>query len=152
MKRKALMSALLGAFILIGCASDKGAVPWDVGSVQAGVSSVQLEGQLWINKMPVIGEAPSAPLHGDLVLTSYEMLASDLEVEAIWLRHNEQILRLDDAAFRVEAMGNQQWNISFKQSPHFSGEVGVLDVSVLFSTGGEPSWVVKQDLPVETVF
>lgn len=86
MKLKAAAGALVCASLLIGCASSE-VVQWQKeSSAMVENTNINLESRMWLNKMPMIGEEASIPLHGSIILSADQDIPADLGVVSIWLR------------------------------------------------------------------
>lgn len=83
MKLKAVAGALVCASLLIGCASSED-VQWQKeSSAMVENTNINLESRMWLNKMPMIGEEPSTPLHGSIILSADQDIPADLGVVSI---------------------------------------------------------------------
>ncbi|GAM77045.1 hypothetical protein JCM19241_5941 [Vibrio ishigakensis] len=83
MKLKAVAGALVCASLLIGCASSED-VQWQKeSSAMVENTNINLESRMWLNKMPMIGEEPSIPLHGSIILSADQDIPADLGVVSI---------------------------------------------------------------------
>ncbi|WP_261816668.1 hypothetical protein [Vibrio gallicus] len=152
MKLKLLASALACTSLLFGCATTSN-VPWqNQASVSVEKTNINLTSSLWINKMPTIGEEPTAPLHGSLSLSADREIPANMDVTAIVLRHGSDVVEVSDKDFEVEAGSENQWKVSFKQPEHFANEVDTLDVGVLLDNGQKQVWAVDKNVKVDLVF
>ncbi|CAM4131167.1 hypothetical protein [Vibrio neonatus] len=154
MKVKVLSAILLSSTLLFGCASICNA-PWDTASATSSVeqTKVTLDANMWGNKMPTIGEsAASAPLHGNLVLSSDKTIPADLAVTAIWVRYAGETFLIDEEAFDVEAINEKQWKISFKQDQAFNDNAAAADVAVELKGETQKVWLIDKAVDVDAVY
>ena len=152
MKLKAVAGALVCASLLIGCASSED-VQWQKeSSAMVENTSINLESRMWLNKMPMIGEEPSIPLHGSIILSADQDIPADLGVVSIWLRHNDESVEISEDNFEVEAVSENQWKISFKQTEHFEEEVDSVDIAILMENEQKKVWLAEQGVKVDLVF
>ncbi len=152
MKIKAVSSALVCASLLIGCASNQDIQWQEASSAVVESTNISLDSRMWLNKMPAIGEEPSTPLHGSIVLSADQDIPADLGVVSIWLRHAEETIEVNEANFEVEALSENQWKISFKQMEHFVEEVDSVDIAILMENEQEKIWLAEQNVKVDLVF
>ncbi|OBT07322.1 hypothetical protein A9264_07725 [Vibrio sp. UCD-FRSSP16_10] len=153
MKVKALGAILLGSALLFGCASMIN-VPWTEASstVKIEQTDVALNASVWRNKMPTLNESKTFALHGTVVLSSDKMIPADVIVKSIWLRHDDEVLQVDEGSFDVEAINEQQWKVSFKQDDDFNGEISNADLAVELDNGTHQIWLVNSSIDVDTVY
>ncbi|GAD80703.1 hypothetical protein [Vibrio ezurae] len=153
MKVKVVSAILLSSTLLFGCASICHA-PWDTASTTSIVeqTKVTLDANMWGNKMPTIGEEPSFPLHGSLVLNSEKMIPADLSVSAVWVRYAGETFLIDEDDFDVEAINEKQWKLSFKQDQRFNDKVTVADVAVELKGESQAVWLVDKAVNVDAVY
>ena len=82
MRTMALVS--LGILLLAGCSSEP--VSWEQSNqVKIESNVVELKSNLWLNKMPTIGEVQDTNLHGALYLVSDTDLPAELDIESVTL-------------------------------------------------------------------
>ncbi|GAM54234.1 hypothetical protein JCM19231_226 [Vibrio ishigakensis] len=152
MKLKAAAGALVCASLLIGCASSE-VVQWQKeSSAMVENTNINLESRMWLNKMPMIGEEASIPLHGSIILSADQDIPADLGVVSIWLRHNDESVEISEDNFEVEAVNENQWKISFKQTEHFEEEVDSVDIAILMENEQKKVWLAEQGVKVDLVF
>ncbi|GAM67832.1 hypothetical protein JCM19236_4758 [Vibrio sp. JCM 19236] len=152
MKLKAVAGALVCASLLIGCASSED-VQWQKeSSAMVENTNINLESRMWLNKMPMIGEEPSIPLHGSIILSADQDIPADLGVVSIWLRHNDETVEISEDNFEVEALNENQWKISFKQTEHFEEEVDSADIAILMENEQKKVWLAERGVKVDLVF
>lgn len=152
MKFKAVAGALVCASLLIGCASSED-VQWQKGSsAMVENTNISIESRMWLNKMPMIGEEPSTPLHGSIILSADQDIPVDLGVVSLWVRHGDESVQISEQNFEVEAVTENQWKISFKQTEHFDEEVDSLDVAVQMENDQKQVWLTEQDVKVDLVY
>lgn len=155
MNAKMLGVALLSGSFLFGCTATTtdDNIQWDSKSTsEIEQHQVTLSTTMWINKMPMIDADPIAPLHGSLLLSSDSEIPADLSVESIWVRHGNESLKINEGEFEMMALSDLQWQVSFKQSPHFAEDVSSLDIAIQLKSDNQVIWLTEQGVDVDIVY
>ncbi|EGU43569.1 hypothetical protein VII00023_03993 [Vibrio ichthyoenteri ATCC 700023] len=148
MKRIAAIS--LGLALLAGCSAPQ--VGWDQDNqIVFNQAKIQLESNLWLNKMPTIGEMQEQALHGALVLETSSSLPADLDVESISLRQGEETWLIDGDLLELRSHSENQWEISFVWQFAFDPEQPI-DVAVMLNSGDHVEWLVEKGVVIDTVY
>lgn len=148
MKKMAVIS--LGFALLAGCSSPQ--VGWQQDNqIVINEAQVHLESNLWLNKMPTIGEMQEQALHGALVLTSSTTLPADLDVESISLRQGDETWLIDGDFLELRSHSENQWEVSFVWQFSFDPQQPV-DVAVMLNNGADIEWLVEKGVVIDTVY
>lgn len=136
---------------LAGC-STTSQVDWQQDSqTQVAQSEVTLSSNLWINKMPQIGEVQEQLLNGSLYLKSDQTLPAALELNQVTLRQGEQVWQLDSEALEVRTHNENSWEIAFQWQLEVATNLPI-DVAVEINDQGKVQWLVDKGVTVDTVF
>mgnify|MGYP000046816186 FL=1 len=148
MKKLALMS--LGVALLAGCASEP--VGWEQDNqVVISQATVSLKSNLWLNKMPTIGEVQDNTLHGALYLESDNTLPAELDVESISIQQGEDTWRIDGDLLELRTHNQNQWEVAFVwQFPIDAAKP--VNVALMLNHNGQVDWLVEKNVKIDTVY
>lgn len=149
MKKHLLTSlAILG---LMGCTSQS-PITWEDGN-QAMLAGevVTLKSNLWIDKMPMIGEKKEQNLHGALYLESENVIPADLVVESVTLKQGEQTWLLDGDDIELRTHSNTQWEVVFTWQFDLNPEQPV-DVAIQVNADEMVQWLVEKNVGIDSVY
>ncbi|KOO14699.1 DNA polymerase III subunit beta [Vibrio xuii] len=148
MKKVALVS--LGVALLAGCATQQ--VGWEQDN-QAVIaeSTVTLKSNLWLNKMPTIGEVQDNTLHGALYLESDSTLPAELDVENISIQQGEETWVIDGDLLEMRTHSPNQWEVVFVwQFPVDPNQP--VNVALLLNNNDKVEWLVENNVKIDTVY
>lgn len=147
--KKILILSMLVAW-LAGCSSPQ--IGWGQDeSITVDGADVQLTSNLWLNKMPTIGELQLQNVHGALYLESTQPLAADMEITSISIRQGEQVWLIEGDAIEVRTHDENQWELVFAQPLAVDNEQPV-DVAVQLSHQQQTQWMVEKNVAIDTVY
>lgn len=147
MKKLAFSACVLA---LAGCSTPQ--VEWQKGTqVEVSTAIVTMKSNLWLNKMPMIGEDQDETLHGVIYLESTSQLPATLAVESVTVKQGADTLLVtaDDLDLRIQS--ETQWEVAFVWQLDIESEKAV-DVAVLLRDGEIVKWLVEKDVKVDTVY
>ncbi|KII77445.1 hypothetical protein [Vibrio renipiscarius] len=148
MKKIAVIS--LGLALLAGCSTTQ--VGWEQDNqIVVDKANIQLESNLWLNKMPTIGEMQEQALHGALVLEASDTLPADLDVTSISLRQGDETWLIEGDLLELRSHSENRWEISFVWQFDFDSELPI-DVAVMINNGDDVEWLVEKDVNIDTVY
>ncbi|MCW8332224.1 membrane lipoprotein lipid attachment site-containing protein [Vibrio paucivorans] len=147
---KKLLVTSLAVAALAGCNSTS--VNWEQGN-QAVVaeSNVALKSNLWIDKMPSIGEVRDQNVHGALYLESEQPLPAELVVESVSIKQGEEVWLIDSDSLDLRTHNESQWEVAFTWQLELDSEQPV-DIAVQIDTNGVKNWLVEKKVKVDTVY
>ncbi|KLN67110.1 MULTISPECIES: hypothetical protein [Vibrio] len=148
MKKLALMS--LGVALLAGCASEP--VGWEQDNqVIISQVTVSLKSNLWLNKMPTIGEVQDNTLHGALYLESDKALPAELDVESISIQQGEETWQIDGDLVELRTHNQNQWEVVFVwQFPIDAAKP--VNVALMLNNNGQVEWLVEKNVKIDMVY
>ncbi|MBN3491391.1 membrane lipoprotein lipid attachment site-containing protein [Vibrio neptunius] len=148
MKKIALVA--LGAVLLAGCSTVP--VGWEQRN-QATVeeATVRLKSNLWLNKMPTLGEVQDQTLHGSLNLESDKLLPATLEVDSISIKQGEDSWTIDGELLELRTHNQSHWEVAFVWQFAVNADQPV-DVAVMLKNGDKVEWLVEKEVAIDTVY
>ncbi|MGF1910510.1 hypothetical protein L4C38_13770 [Vibrio kasasachensis] len=148
MKRIAFVSLALA--LLAGCASPQ--VAWEQDEkIVIDNAQVQLSSNLWLNKMPTIGELQEQNLHGALYLESSQPLPADLAVSSVLLRQGDEVWLIEGSDLEIRTHNENQWEIVFAWQFELDSSKAV-DVALQLSLRDKIKWMVENQVLIDTVY
>lgn len=142
--------ALACVLALAGCSTTN--VSWDQDSqIEVAQSTVTLKSNLWLNKMPTIGEGQEHNLHGALYLESNSDLPADLTVKSVSLKQGENTWIVDGEALDLRTHSETQWEVAFVWQLDVDADLAV-DVAVEVEQAGQSQWLVENEVKVDSVY
>lgn len=148
MKKFAAIS--LGIALLTGCSSPQ--VGWEQDNqIMVAQNSVELKSNLWLNKMPTIGEVQDQTLHGALYLESNAALPAELMVQSIAIRQGGEEWLIDGDLLELRTHSENQWEIAFVWQFSVDPEQPV-DVAVMLNNGEHEEWLVEKSVVIDQVY
>ncbi|NOH80623.1 hypothetical protein F0231_12815 [Vibrio sp. RE86] len=148
MKKLALVS--LGVALLAGCATQP--VGWEQDNqIVVADTKVTLKSNLWLNKMPTIGEVQDSTLHGTLYLESENTLPPELDVESITLQQGEDSWMIDGDLLELRTHSPNQWEVVFVWQFPIDSNLPV-NVALQLNNNDTIEWLVEKDVKVDTVY
>ena len=142
--------ALACVLALAGCSTTN--VSWDQDSqIEVAQSTVTLKSNLWLNKMPTIGEEQEHNLHGALYLESNSDLPADLTVKSVSLKQGENTWIVDGEALDLRTHSETQWEVAFVWQLDVDADLAV-DVAVEVEQAGQSQWLVENEVKVDSVY
>lgn len=148
MKKVALLS--LGAALLVGCATQP--VVWEQpNQITVEQATVELKSNLWINKMPTIGEVQESNLHGALYLESDKALPAELDVESISIKQGDESWVIDGDLVELRTHNQNQWEVAFVWQFAIDPEQPV-DVALQLTINNQQDWLVEKNVKIDTVY
>ncbi|MDA0149734.1 hypothetical protein [Vibrio sp. LaRot3] len=148
MKKFAAIS--LGIALLAGCSSPQ--VGWEQDNqIMVAQNSVELKSNLWLNKMPTIGEVQDQTLHGALYLESNAALPAELMVQSIAIRQGGEEWLIDGDLLELRTHSENQWEIAFVWQFSVDPEQPV-DVAVMLNNGELEEWLVEKSVVIDQVY
>lgn len=147
---KKLATVSLGVALLAGCATQQ--VGWEQDNqVVISEATVTLKSNLWLNKMPTIGEVQDSTLHGALYIESDATLPAELDVESISIQQGEETWLIDGDLLELRTHSPNQWEVVFVwQFPVDAAQP--VDVALLLKNGEKVDWLVEKDVAIDTVY
>ncbi|CAM2779234.1 hypothetical protein [Vibrio neptunius] len=148
MKKIALV--VLGAVLLAGCSTAP--VGWEQRN-QATVeeATVRLKSNLWLNKMPTLGEVQDQTLHGSLYLESDKLLPATLEVDSISIKQGDDSWTIDGELLELRTHNQSHWEVAFVWQFAVNADQPV-DVAVMLKNGDKVEWLVEKEVAIDTVY
>ncbi|MBA5763931.1 hypothetical protein H2O73_16325 [Vibrio sp. 404] len=148
MKKLAIVSLTLA--LLAGCASPQ--VGWDQDEkVIINDAPIQLTSNLWLNKMPTIGELQEQSLHGALNLESSRSLPADITVESVSLRQGDDVWIIDGDDLEIRTHDENQWEVVFAWQFELDPNKTV-DVALQLNHQDSLNWLVEKQVLIDTVY
>ena len=148
MKKIALVS--LGVALLAGCANEP--MVWEQDNqVMVASTTVALKSNLWLNKMPTIGEVQENNLHGALYLESNGELPADLAIDQVTLKQGEETWVLDGDLLELRTHSENQWEVVFVTQLAFDSERPI-DVSLQLNLSDQIEWLVERDVKIDIAY
>ncbi|KJY88853.1 DNA polymerase III subunit beta [Vibrio neptunius] len=148
MKKIALVA--LGAVLLAGCSTAP--VGWEQRN-QATVeeATVRLKSNLWLNKMPTLGEVQDQTLHGSLNLESDKLLPATLEVDSISIKQGDDSWTIDGELLELRTHNQSHWEVAFVWQFAVNADQPV-DVAVMLKNCDKVEWLVEKEVAIDTVY
>lgn len=147
---KKLVSLVLGSALLLGCAAQD--VVWNSSDqLDVAEATVVLESNLWLDKMPTVGDDTKDTLHGALYLKSNAVLPAELDVETVTLKQGDQLWQLTPDQFDLRTQDEHHWEVAFSQ-PFDVGSEEPIDVAVALTYQGMVKWLVQNQVTVDKVY
>jgi uncharacterized protein YcfL len=149
MKKIALVS--LGAVLLAGCAKDP-AIEWQQSNQTViAEATVALKSNLWLNKMPTIGQEQDNTIHGALYLESNAPLPAELDVDTVTVQQGEESWEVDGEQVELRTHSPNQWEVAFAWQ--FPVDVDKpVDVALKLDNNGQVAWLVEKMVKIDTVY
>ncbi|WP_260260848.1 hypothetical protein [Vibrio intestinalis] len=148
MKKFAAIS--LGIALLAGCSSPQ--VGWEQDNqIMVAQNSVELKSNLWLNKMPTIGEVQDQTLHGALYLESNAALPAELMVQSIAIRQGDEEWLIDGDLLELRTHSENHWEIAFVWQFSVDPDQPV-DVAVMLNNGEHEEWLVEKSVAIDQVY
>ncbi|KFI10199.1 hypothetical protein F0223_12320 [Vibrio coralliilyticus] len=148
MKKIALVA--LGAALLAGCSTAP--VGWEQDNqTEVEDATVSLKSNLWLNKMPTLGEVQDQTLHGALYLQSDKVLPATLEVESISIKQGEDSWIIDGDLLDLRTHNQSHWEVAFVWQFAVDADKPV-DVALMLKNGDKVEWLVEKDVVIDTVY
>ncbi|HAS61943.1 MAG TPA: hypothetical protein DCS35_04825 [Vibrio sp.] len=148
MKKLAIVSLTLA--LLVGCVSPQ--VNWDQDEKTViNDAQIQLTSNLWLNKMPTIGEVQEQNLHGALSLESSQPLPADLTIDSVSLRQGDDVWVIDGDDLEIRTHDENQWEVVFAWQFELDPNKAV-DVALQLNHQDSRDWVVEKQVLIDTVY
>lgn len=148
MKKFALLS--LGAALVTGCASEP--TVWEqTHTTQVAQPIIELKSNLWVNKMPTIGEVQDRTLHGALYLESDKVLPAQLGIEAISIKQGDEVWEIDGDLLELRTHSESQWEVVFVWQFAID-PANPVDVAVQMNMDNKLQWLVEKNVSIDTVY
>ncbi len=148
MKKLAVLS--LGVALMMGCTSQP--VGWEQGNqLEVAGATVSLKSNLWINKMPTIGEVQDSTLHGALYLESDKPLPAELDVESVSIQQGDQTWIIDGDLLEMRTHNQNQWEVVFVWQIPLDLDQPV-DVALHIKREDKVDWLVEKNVKIDTVY
>ncbi|MGB1321610.1 MAG: hypothetical protein ACPG5L_11820 [Vibrio gallaecicus] len=142
--------ALVCALALAGCSTTQ--VEWQQDNqIKVAEATVVLKSNLWINKMPSIGEAQDQMLHGAIYLQATSELPAELAVEGLTIKQGAETWLIDGNDLELRTHSETQWEVAFKWQLEVD-DTQPVDVAVQLKDGEAVKWLVEHDVKVDTVY
>ncbi|RJX74435.1 hypothetical protein DZ860_04730 [Vibrio sinensis] len=150
MKSRVMMA--LGVVLLAGCSSHSSTQQWaqDNQIVISG-QTIELKSNLWLNKMPTIGEVQDQTLHGALYLESQQTLPAELGVNAIMIKQGDETWLIDGEQLDLRTHDENQWEVAFVWQLAVDPEQPV-DIAISVDHGDKQEWLVEKEVLIDTVY
>ena len=140
----------LSLALLAGCSSPQ--IAWQQDNqIVVNNAKIQLESNLWLNKMPTIGDMQEQALHGALYIETNETLPADLEIKSVSLRQGDETWWLDGNLLDLRSHSESQWEVAFVWQFTFDPEQPV-DVAVMLNNDDQVKWLVEKGVVIDTVY
>lgn len=148
MKKLAALS--LGVALMVGCTSQP--VGWEQGNqLEFADTTVVLKSNLWINKMPTIGEVQDSTLHGALYLESDKPLPAELDVESVSIQQDDQSWIIDGDLLELRTHNQNQWEVVFVWQIPLDLDQPV-DVALHIKREDKVDWLVEKNVKIDTIY
>lgn len=142
--------ALVCALALAGCSTTQ--VEWQQDNqIKVAEATVVLKSNLWINKMPSIGEAQDQMLNGAIYLQATSELPAELAVEGLTIKQGAETWLIDGNDLELRTHSETQWEVAFKWQLEVD-DTQPVDVAVQLKDGEAVKWLVEHDVKVDTVY
>ncbi|WP_299685432.1 hypothetical protein [uncultured Vibrio sp.] len=147
MKKLAFAACIVA---LAGCSASQ--VEWQQDNqVKVSSATVTMKSNLWLNKMPSIGEAQDKTLHGSIYLESDSQLPATLAVESVTVKQGADTLLVTADDLDLRTHSETQWEVAFVWQLEIDSDKSV-DVAVELKDGETVKWLVEKDVKVDTVY
>ncbi|MEZ9057085.1 hypothetical protein [Vibrio pelagius] len=135
---------------LAGCSAPQ--VEWQQDNqVEVSATTITMKSNLWLNKMPTIGEAQDKTLHGAIYLESDSQLPATLAIESVTVKQGADTLLITSDDLDLRTYNETKWEVAFAWQLEISSEQPV-DVAVELKDGEVVKWLVEKDVKVDTVY
>ncbi|NOH96789.1 hypothetical protein [Vibrio sp. 99-70-13A1] len=142
--------ALVCVLALAGCSTTQ--VEWQQDNqIKVAEATVVLKSNLWINKMPSIGEAQDQMLHGAIYLQATSDLPAELTVEGLTIKQGAETWLIDGSDLELRTHSETQWEVAFKWQLELD-DTQPVNVAVQLKDGEAIKWLVENDVKVDTVY
>ncbi|MEF1288939.1 hypothetical protein [Vibrio sp. M260118] len=146
-----LVLVSLGTALLAGCANDP-IIEWQQSNhAIVAEAQVTLKSNLWLNKMPAIGQEQDNTIHGALYLESDGVLPAELGVESVTLQQGEESWEVDADQVELRTHNPEQWEVAFAWQFPIDPEKTV-NVALKLDNNGQVSWLIEKDVTIDTVY
>ncbi|RBW63917.1 hypothetical protein DS893_16720 [Vibrionales bacterium C3R12] len=136
--------------VLAGCSTAQ--VDWQQDSqMLVAQSEVKLSSNLWVNKMPQIGEAQEQTLNGSIYLKSDTSLPATLELNSVTLRQGEDLWLLDGDAIEVRTHSENSWEIAFQWQLDVLPNLPI-DIAVETKNEDKVEWLVEKGVNIDAIY
>lgn len=150
MKNRAIMA--LGVILLAGCSAQPLTQQWEQDNQIAITGQIiKLKSNLWLNKMPTIGEVQDQTLHGALYLESQQALPAELTVNAVMIKQGDETWLIDGEQLDLRTYDENQWEVAFMWQLAVDPEQPV-DIAVSVNDAGQEQWLVEKEVLIDTVY
>jgi hypothetical protein len=116
---------------------------------------VNLESNLWIDKMPKVGETKALVseqvVFGSLNLSSPGEIPADLDVSKVLIKQADQVWLLEDSDFELRNHSEQQWEVAFAWQIDVNTTQPV-DIAVELLDGSQQVWLSQSNVDIDTVY
>ena len=140
----------LGLALLAGCSSPQVVWPQD-NQTEVNNAQIQLKSNLWLNKMPTIGDMQESNLHGALYLQSSQPLPADLEVQSVSLRQDAEVWLVEADDLELRTHTENQWEVVFAWQFELDPSQ-TIDVAIMLKNGERVEWLVEKSVVIDTVY
>ena len=135
---------------LAGCSAPQ--VEWQQDNqVEVSTTTITMKSNLWLNKMPTIGEAQDNTLHGAIYLESDSQLPATLAIESVTVKQGADTLLITSDDLDLRTHNETKWEVAFAWQLEINSEQPV-DVAVELKDGEVVKWLVEKDVKVDTVY
>lgn len=135
---------------LAGCSAPQ--VEWQQDNqVEVSATTITMKSNLWLNKMPTIGEAQDNTLHGAIYLESDSQLPATLAIESVTVKQGADTLLITSDDLDLRTHNETKWEVAFAWQLEINSEQPV-DVAVELKDGEVVKWLVEKDVKVDTVY
>ncbi|UTT85567.1 hypothetical protein LZI70_04630 [Vibrio pelagius] len=135
---------------LAGCSAPQ--VEWQQDNqVEVSTTTITMKSNLWLNKMPTIGEAQDNTLHGAIYLESDSQLPATLAIESVTVKQGADTLLITSDDLDLRTHNETKWEVAFTWQLEINSEQPV-DVAVELKDGEVVKWLVEKDVKVDTVY
>lgn len=142
--------ALACVIALAGCSTAQ--VEWQQDNqVEVAETTITMKSNLWLNKMPTIGESQDKTLHGAIYLESDTQLPATLAVESLTVKQGADTLLVTSDDLDLRTHSQTQWEVAFVWQLEIDSDKPV-DVAVELKDGEIVKWLVEKDVKVDTVY
>ncbi len=156
---KRLMTVLMMTAVMMGCSAMTATSETERWSndkvIMLSKQQVNLESNLWIDKMPQVGETKALVseqvVFGSLNLSSPGEIPAALDVSKVVIRQAEQVWLLEDSDFELRNHSEQQWEVAFTWQIDVNTTQPV-DIAVELLDGTNRVWLSQLSVEIDTVY
>ncbi|MCJ2375893.1 hypothetical protein LNL84_03505 [Vibrio sp. ZSDZ34] len=156
---KKLITVLTMTAAMIGCGAmteTSETERWSNNKVvMLSKQQVNLESNLWIDKMPKVGETKALVseqvVFGSLNLSSPGQIPADLDVSKVVIKQGEQVWLLEDSDFELRNHSEQQWEVAFAWQIDVN-TIQPVDIAVELEDGTQQVWLSQSNVEIDTVY